>query len=193
MCPSHVAPDRHTEGTAGSEPAVNRRSASDPAEPEPERLRRNWSEILQELRVTQTGSQIITGFLLTLPFQQRFADLDSYQVSIYLVLVVLAALTTVVSLTPVSLHRALFRQGAKGELVAAGNRILQIVLVGVATVLAGTVLLIFDVVVGRAAGVIAGGLLLALMIAVAASLPVVADRFGSDGQAGTQRHGTSGG
>ena len=42
-----------------------------------ERLDRNWGEILQELRVTQTGIQILTGFLLTVPFQQRFTDLSA--------------------------------------------------------------------------------------------------------------------
>src|SRR5665648_414537 len=59
-----------------------------------ERLDRNWNEILQELRVTQTGIQILTGFLLTVPFQQRFAELTDDQRRIYLTLVVLAAVTT---------------------------------------------------------------------------------------------------
>src|SRR5665647_819594 len=53
-----------------------------------ERLDRNWNEILQELRVTQTGIQILTGFLLTVPFQQRFAELTDDQRRIYLTLVV---------------------------------------------------------------------------------------------------------
>lgn len=44
-----------------------------------ERSDRNWHELLQELRVMQTGVQVLTGFLLTLPFQARFTDLDSYQ------------------------------------------------------------------------------------------------------------------
>lgn len=43
------------------------------SETEAERLDRNWSSLLQELRVTQTGVQLLTGFLLTLPFQARFA------------------------------------------------------------------------------------------------------------------------
>src|SRR5689334_19894510 len=80
-------------------------------ETEAERLDRNWTEMLQELRVTQTGTQILTGFLLTIPFQQRFAELDDTQRGIYLVLVAFAALATILALAPVSLHRALFRQG----------------------------------------------------------------------------------
>ena len=50
-----------------------------------ERLDRNWSELLQELRVTQTGIQILTGFLLILPFQARFLDLDPALVAVFLV------------------------------------------------------------------------------------------------------------
>ena len=189
MCPAHLARDGHiaTERRDGGRPAENHRFTTDhgAGEPEPDRLRRNWNEILQELRVTQTGSQIITGFLLTLPFAQRFADLDTFQIGVYLVLVVLAAVTTIMSLTPVSLHRTLFRRGAKDELVGVGNSILKIVLVGVAAVLAGTVLLIFDVVVGRTAGFIAGALLLVLMITTAVALPAVSSRLGvSPGQRG---------
>lgn len=141
-----------------------------------ERLDRNWAEILQELRVIQTGTQIITGFLLTLAFQQRFYDLDSFQITVYLVLVSLAAATTAVALAPVSLHRTLFRKRAKEELVRIANRILKVVLVGVAAVLTGTVLLIFDVVLTREAGIIAGSVMLLVMVALGFLLPIAARR-----------------
>jgi len=45
-------------------------------ETEIERLGRNWNSLLRELRVVQTGVQLLTGFLLTLPFQQRFEVLN---------------------------------------------------------------------------------------------------------------------
>jgi hypothetical protein len=126
-------------------------------ETETERLDRNWSSLLQELRVTQTGSQIIAGFLLSVAFQSRFTQLDRYQVTVYLVLVCTAALTTALGLGPVSLHRLLFRRRAMEQIVAVGNVLVRSTLVGVAIILIGTVLLIFDVVLGRAAGLIAGG------------------------------------
>jgi len=148
-----------------------------PREPEKLRLQRNWNEILQELRVTQTGSQIITGFLLTLPFQQRFGELDAFQVQVYLVLVVTASLTTALALTPVSLHRTLFRRGAKGQLVGAGNLIVEVVLLGVALVLSGTVMLIFDVVVGRTAAIIAVGVAMALTAGAAIGFPLLSRRL----------------
>ena len=125
-------------------------------ETEMERLDRNWNEILQELRVIQTGTQIIVGFLLTLAFQQRFTDLDAFQVYVYLALVVVAAAATILGLAPVSLHRTLFRRRAKAAIVTWANRILKITIVVVALTLSGTVLLIFDVVIGRTAGAVAG-------------------------------------
>lgn len=137
-----------------------------------ERLDRNWSELLQELRVIQTGTQILTGFLLTLAFQPRFDDLDQYQVTTYLALVITAATATVLALTPVSLHRWLFRKKAKSTIVELGNLGLKTTLVVVGITLVGTVLLIFDVVVGRTAGWIAGGATLAAVIAVWVVLPL---------------------
>lgn len=131
-------------------------------ETEAERLDRNWNEILQELRVVQTGTQILTGFLLTVAFQQRFDDLDGYQVTVYLILVALAAIATILGLTPVSLHRALFRQQAKPALVHSANFLLKATLVAVLLTLAGVALLIFDIVAGHPAGYIAGGSVLVL-------------------------------
>jgi hypothetical protein len=125
-------------------------------ETEAERLDRNWIEILQELRVIQTGTQILTGFLLTLAFQQRFTDLDQFQIDVYLGLVVVAATATVLGLAPVSLHRALFRRGAKASIVSLADRILKVTIAVVGLTLSGTILLIFDVAVGRSAGLIAG-------------------------------------
>lgn len=125
---------------------------------------RNWNEILQELRVVQTGTQILTGFLLTLAFQQRFGELDGYQLTVYFVLVGLAATATILALTPVSLHRWLFRMGAKPELVPIGNALLIATLVAVLLTLAGTTMLIFDIVAGHPAGFVAGGAVLLLGI-----------------------------
>jgi hypothetical protein len=151
-------------------------------ESESERLDRNWNEILQELRVTQTGSQILTGFLLTVAFQNRFTDLDTVQVALYLALVVGAIITTALGLTPVSLHRQLFRKRAKDDVVALANRIMHLTLVGVALVLSGTVALIFDVVVSRTAGITVGALTLAVVGALWLVTPMLRRRDGPTAQ-----------
>ncbi|MCU1406634.1 MAG: sodium:proton antiporter [Glaciihabitans sp.] len=142
-------------------------------ESQTERLDRNWNELIQELRVTQTGTQILTGFLLTVAFQQRFADLDQFQLDVYLVLVALAVACTGLGLAPVSLHRALFRRRAKEQIVAVADQLMRLTLAGVALVLSGTVLLIFDVVAGRTAGLIAGGAALLVTGVLWILLPLV--------------------
>ncbi|MHA6694711.1 DUF6328 family protein [Homoserinimonas sp. A520] len=142
-------------------------------ETESERLDRNWNEILQELRVTQTGTQILTGFLLTVAFQNRFTELDGVQVTLYLALVAGAIMTTALGLAPVSLHRQLFRKRAKDEIVKIANSSLQLTLFGIALVLSGTAALIFDVVVGRAAGIIVGAVTLLIVLVLWLVVPMV--------------------
>jgi hypothetical protein len=143
-----------------------------------ERMDRNWNEILQELRVTQTGTQIFTGFLLTIAFQTRFGELTTFQVRVYLVLVIAAVLTTALGMAPVNLHRALFRKGVKVTIVQTAHVIMRITLVGVAVMLIGTVLLIFDLVLDRSAALIAAGATL-LIVIVLAALPRILRSKGS--------------
>ena len=137
-----------------------------------EQLDRNWMELIQELRVLQTGVQILAGFLLTLPFQQRFETLDDFQVTLYLVNVALAALTTAFILLPVSVHRRLFRKRLKATLVASADNITKIALGGVAALSVGTAALVFDVTAGRTVGLIAGGVLFGVLAILLAYVPV---------------------
>ena len=137
-----------------------------------ERMDRNWAELLQELRVTQTGTQILTGFLLAVAFQQKFDQLSVAEHRIYLGLIVTAVLTTALALAPVNLHRALFRRHEKATLVAVSNVILRVVLLGVALVLGGTVVLIFAVVAGTGTAVVAGVLALLVLLTLA-GLPLL--------------------
>jgi hypothetical protein len=153
-----------------TEPSVSDRGDETPAQ----LADRHWAEILQELRVTQTGTQILTGFLLTLAFQTRFPELNQVQVNMYLGLVVVAAITTVLGLAPVSLHRILFRQGVKERMVRIGDMILRLTLGGVAAVMTGTVLLIFSVVAGLVPALIAAAATLAVIVSVWVALPTFA-------------------
>ena len=137
-------------------------------ETENERLDRNWNEILQELRVTQTGTQILSGFLLTIAFQPRFATLSDFQHTVYLALVLAATLTTALALAPVYMHRRLFRRRQKAVVVQYGHRLLSCALVGLVVVMTGTVLLIFDVAVGLDGGLTAAGGVLVAIILLAA-------------------------
>jgi hypothetical protein len=131
-------------------------------ETEIQRLDRNWNVLLQELRVTQTGVQLLTGFLLTLPFQQRFEELSDAQQGIYLVTVALSVLATTMLVAPAGIHRLLFRRHALPMLVATGQRLAigGIAVLGFALV--GVVLLIFSFVVNMPTGVLAAAVAMTL-------------------------------
>lgn len=92
---------------------VDERSGESPAE----RADRNFGDLLQELRVTQTGVQILFAFLLTLVFQQRFTELDRVAVIIYVVTVVFCVVAAAFLIAPVPLHRRMFGLNRKAEVV----------------------------------------------------------------------------
>lgn len=119
-----------------------------------EKLDRNWSELLQELRVTQTGVQILSGFLLTLPFQSHFGVLNGTQRVIYLFAVGASVLATALLIAPVSAHRILFRHHAKDSLVAAGSLLAQLGLLALGMSVVAVVTLVFSVVAGTLAALV---------------------------------------
>lgn len=118
-----------------------------------ERADRNFLELLQELRVIQTGVQILFAFLLTLAFTARFPELDSFQRGTYIGTLLLSVLAAVLFTAPAALHRALFRRGAKRLIVDVSARFAAIGLAVLALALSGAVLLVVDVVLGRGYGV----------------------------------------
>jgi peptidoglycan biosynthesis protein MviN/MurJ (putative lipid II flippase) len=121
-----------------------------------EDVSRRWEQILQELRVTQTGTQIISGFLLSVAFQQMFTKLPGHARAIYLVLVVLACVATLLGLLPVVQHRKRPERDPDRRLVATCSRILIALLLLVTLLAIGVAVFIFDVVLGGVAALVAG-------------------------------------
>ncbi|MBS1693509.1 MAG: sodium:proton antiporter [Actinobacteria bacterium] len=141
-------------------------------ETETERLDRNWASLLQELRVAQTGVQVLTGFLLTLPFQQRFADIGATTTAVYLITVTCCIGSTVMLVAPVSMHRVLFRRRKLDALVSTSHSYALIGLMLMGLALAGVAVLVFDVVLGPHAAWIAGGATLVALAALWVVLPI---------------------
>ena len=132
-------------------------------ESRPERMDRNWGELLQELRVTQTGVQLLTAFLLSLPLQQRFPSLPTYQHGLYLVAVVLSIGATGLLVSPVAVHRVLFRRHERDRLVTVADRAARAGLVLLALAVTDVTAFIFAMVVNGVAAVIAGASTLVLL------------------------------
>lgn len=155
-----------------------RRLAEDPDRDETagERLDRQWSELLQELRVSQTGVQVLTGFLLTLPFQPRFAELGPELWLTFLVAASLATLATAFLVAPVVVHRTVFRRHRKDVLVEVAHVLAVIGLALLALTVVAVIGLIFGVAVDLRAGAIAAGVCSAAFVGLWGVLPFVAGR-----------------
>jgi hypothetical protein len=155
-------------------PSNERPQTHDTDETQHERVNRNWNELLQELRVTQTGVQLLAGFLLTLPFQGRFSTLTSTQENVYLAIVVDAFIATGLLVAPVALHRAVFRRQHKEWLVVMAHHLARGGLLLMSLAFAGAVWLVYDVVVGSPLSDVVSGALLAFLIGLWFLLPLTA-------------------
>ncbi|TNH23020.1 amine oxidase [Micromonospora orduensis] len=118
-------------------------------ETEKQRWQRNFADLLQELRVAQTGVQILFAFLLTLPFSNGFTRTSEFQRDVYIVALLAAAAATAMIISPVAFHRALFRQGRKPELVRFAHRMASGGLAFMLISMVSAVLLITDFVLDR--------------------------------------------
>ncbi|MCX2711083.1 DUF6328 family protein [Mycolicibacterium sp. J2] len=138
-----------------------------------QRLDRNWASLLQEVRVVETGVQLLTGLLLTLPFQNRFDRLDAAMRVVYLATVGCSLGATILLVAPIGMHRMMFRQHRLDVIVAGAHRLAYYGLFLLALALAGVSVLIFDVVVGARAGILAGSVTALALIGLWLVLPLV--------------------
>ena len=130
-----------------------------------ERLDRNLSELLQELRVIVVGVQVMFAFLLTIAFSQREEAMSTADRGLYLAVLLVTALATACLIAPAAHHRLLFRRGRKADLVMLANTLAQVGLALVGVALSGTIALVADVLFGAGAATLAGaGTMLALAL-----------------------------
>jgi hypothetical protein len=137
---------------------------SDRGESEKERLDRNLSELLQELRVALPGVQVLFAFLLVVPFNQRFPDITNFQQTLYFITLLLATAATACLIAPTAHHRVEFRAKDKKRIVFAATKLAIVGLVLLAAAMTGAVMLITDMLyhattVAIVAGVVALGFL----------------------------------
>lgn len=122
------------------------------------RADRNMIELLQELRVAQTGIQILFAFLLSLAFTERFRDIDTFQRWVYVGTLLCSVVTAGLLVAPAAAHRVAFGKGVKPATVRFGHRMFALGLLALAITLTGAVLLVLDVAVGRVFACVIAGL-----------------------------------
>lgn len=119
--------------------------ADDRDESEDEKADRRYDELLQELRVAQTGVQFLFAFLLTLAFTQRFPQITDFQLRIYVATLLATAIASALLIGPVPFHRIVFRRGLKPRLVAGADLMARGGIAMLLVAINGAVLLILDV------------------------------------------------
>ena len=135
------------------------------AETKAQRLDRNLTELVSELRVALPGVQVLLAFLLVVPFNQRFTQTTQFERIVYFVTLLLTAATCVLLIAPSVHHRVQFRQQEKEEIVLLGNRVAVVGLAMLALAVTGAVLFVTDFLIGGVAAVVTA-LALVLLFAV---------------------------
>lgn len=123
-------------------PAQPNGGRSDPRESDDERINRNLTELLGELRVAIPGVQVLFAFLLTVPFSQRFARVGPFERYVYLVTLLLTAIASALLIAPSAYHRIEFRLGDRPHIVIVAHRLTLAGFAFLALAMTGAVLLI---------------------------------------------------
>ena len=121
-----------------------------------ERCDRNLAELLQEVRVVQTGVQVLFAFLLTAPLAPRFPELSQFQELTYFTTLLAAGGAAILLIAPTAHHRILFRLGDKEHLVRVANRFTIAGLAAVGMSMVGAMLFVTGVLFGQTAALAAG-------------------------------------
>ena len=127
------------------------RTGEDPQE----RTARELIELLNELRVILPGVQVLFAFLLTVPFTQRFLDLDDLETGVFFMTLLCTAVSTALLIAPSAHHRLLWRQHAKEETLVTSNRLTIAGLAFLALAMIGAIFLITDVLFGGVVATVA--------------------------------------
>ena len=160
-CPTCLGHDDHDEWNAGVR-----------GETPLQRVDRAYGEILQEVRVAQTGVQILFAFLLALAFTARFTAVTAFQRNLYVLTLLLCAGSAALLIAPAAYHRVIYRQRLKQHLVRVANRLALAGLMMLLLAIVSALLLILDVVLGHGPALFLGTGALAWFIAWWFVLPI---------------------
>ena len=147
-------------------------------EGEAQRFDRHWNELLQELRLAQTGTQILFAFLLAIAFTRPFQEADDFIHIAFSATLVITGLATGLLIAPVALHRMVFQQRLRDRMIAVSAQMAAGGLFLLMLAVCGGVLLALDVVLPRVVAMIISVLTLLWFIVFWYAIPASVRRRG---------------
>ena len=140
------------------------------------RYDRHWVELLQELRLAQTGTQILFAFLLAIAFTQPFIDADGFVHTVFSVTLICAGLATCLLIAPVPLHRLLYGRGARPRMLSIASTLTRAGTALLAVAVCGGLLLALDVALTRSWAIALCAVMVAVFVVVWYVIPMLARR-----------------
>lgn len=137
-----------------------------------QRQNRQLTELLNELRVALPGVQMLFGFLLAVPFSQRFSAISTNQRLLYYTAFLSAAAASVCFIAPTSFHRIVWQRGKKAVLLRVSSVLTIAGTVCLAVAITSVVLFITSYLYGSSHAALAGGLVLAALVSLWYLLPL---------------------
>ncbi|MEU9130551.1 DUF6328 family protein [Kitasatospora sp. NPDC048540] len=144
----------------GSPPGASDEPLDSRHESPEQRADRRWGDLLQEVRIAQTGAQIMFGFMLTVAFTPRFATLQGFDRGLYVAVVTCGAVATGTLIAPVGYHRVLAGRHLKSKMVTAVSRLVALGAALLALTVGGALLLLLRVAGLHAAAWLVAGLVM---------------------------------
>lgn len=136
-----------------------------------ERYDRNFGELLQELRVVQTGTQVLFAFLLSIAFTRVFQDSNGYLHAAYVATLLLTVLATGLLVAPAAYHRQHFQRGVKNEVVLVSHRLARAGLLTLALAISGAVLVALMIVLDDPWHSVVAGCVLVVLLGLWFAIP----------------------
>ncbi len=119
-----------------------------------ERLNREFTELLQEVRTAILGLQVLFVFLLRAPFSQNFSSISIWEEYVFYATLLCTALSAALLIAPAPHHRLLWRQHHREERIELGNRLIIAGLSFLALAMVGSVFLITEFLFGGIGAVV---------------------------------------
>lgn len=142
----------------------------------PERLDRNTTDLLGELRIAATGIQVLFAFLLIVPFNTGFKRVTSFDRYVYFATLLCVAIAAALLIAPTVHHRLLFRRGQKAYVLRLGTRFAIVAMAFLSVGLTGILILIAHVIFGTAAATLTGAIAAAGLAGLWFVLPLMRRR-----------------